>query len=487
MTTPLSPMAEELLALRLSGKANRSLPPRSSRRPALSFAQERLWFISKLMPTVTAYNVPVAYRLRGALDVEALARSLARIVARHEALRTRYAEDVDGPFQAIDPPGAFRLTHDDVSSCDDPPEYARRAVAADADTPFDPARDPLFRARLIRLAPGDHVLAMVVHHSVFDRQSLDILTAELSACYSAFTAGLEPALAPLPAQYATFSEWQRERLTDTVMNGHLDFWRERLDGAPFAVELPTDFERSPTPSFRAGVIDEVVPPAVARGLRELAARMDATLFMVTIAAYQAVLARYTSNDDVVVGCPVNGRARREFEGLIGFFASSMPVRARLAGDPPFHRLVAEVKAAMLASYAHHELPFARLVDGLDVPRDLSRNPLFQLWFDLITVRSTKDTGVLDLHGPTVEPFETDRAYTRFDTELYLTESPTGSLSGRLYYATDLFERGTMTRFFGHYLNFLREVAHDPNRRLSQIPILGSAEQQQIIGRWGTAS
>lgn len=487
VTSPLSPEAKELLELRLSGKMTRARLLRRSQRPPLSFAQERLWFVSRLMTEVTAYNVPLTYRLLGPLDVEALHRSLATVVARHKALRTRYEETASGPFQVIDEPGTFHWDLTDVSSADDPPTAARDVVAACADTVFDMAGGPLFLARLVRLGRHDHVLALVVHHSVFDRQSLDILAGELSRCYAAFTSGGEPELAPLPAQYADFGEWQRQRLTDGVLEGHLDYWRDHLAGAPSALELPADAERPPVPSFRAGVVDRDVPTAVSSGLRALAARLDATLFMVTLAAYQVVLARYTSTDDIVVGCPVNGRSRSEFDGVIGFFANSMPVRTRMAGDPPFTELVARVRETLLQSYAHHELPFERIVDGLDVPRDLSRNPVFQLWFDLVTVRSTADSGVPVLDGVAVERFETGRSSTRFDTELYLTESPTGALSGRLYYASDLFRYETVARFYDHYLNFLREVAHEPDRRLSQLPILSPAERDQIIGHWGRAS
>ncbi|MBM7775493.1 pipecolate-incorporating enzyme [Actinokineospora baliensis] len=488
MANPLSSDAAELLKLRLSGKAaNTESPVQRGTRPRLSFAQERLWFIGRLMPEVTAYNVPVAYRLRGDLDTTALERSLEWVVARHEALRTRYTEDESGPYQVIDPPGSFHVGILDVSELDDPPAHAREVVAQDANTPFDLARGPVFRARLLSLSADDHVLAIVVHHTVFDRQSLDILTNELAACYSAFTSGEEPDLPALPTQFPDFGEWQRRRLAGTVVEGHLDYWRERLDGAPFAVELPSDFDRPPLPSFRAGTIDVRVPPEVARGLRELAGEQDATLFMVALASYQVVVARHAATEDVVVGCPVNGRSRPEFEGLIGFFANSVPIRSRIGTDPLFRALVDDVKAAMLQAYAHHDLPFARLVDGLAIPRDVGRNPVFQLWFDLITVRSTKDDGIIGLDGVAAELFETDRAFTRFDAEIYLTESPGGEVTGRLYYATDLFEHATMARFIEHYVTFLGEVARDPDRTLSRIPTLGVAEREQLTGGWGAAS
>ncbi|QIB42195.1 condensation domain-containing protein [Streptomyces aureoverticillatus] len=482
-----SPDREELLRRRLAGRAGRAGSPAKVQRaahPELSFGQRRIWFIDRLQPGSAAYTIPLAHRLRGEVDRAALDAALADVVRRHEALRTRYPADKGEPYQLVeDTPPTLRF--EDLSALPDPEARAQEILAAAAEGTFDLAGGPLLRAELLRLAPAEHVLAVTVHHIAFDGWSLGVFTRELAECYAARRAGHSPDLPELSLQYADFAAWQRAHLTADRLSGHLDHWRAELDGAPTVLELPGDHSRPEVPSHAAGEVPFVVPADTADRLRELAREQSASLFVVMLAAYQAVLARHAATSDLLVGVPVAGRDRRELEQLIGFFAHTLPLRARLDDDPAFTDLVARVRESALEGMTHQELPFEQLVEHLTPARELGRNPLVQVLFNLLTRETGTEPGALRLDGLDVTEFAGETVTTRFDLECHVHDH--GSrLSGRIVYATELFDRTTMVWFAEHLLHFVTAVAADPSVPISDVSLV-TDDELELIARWNAAS
>jgi hypothetical protein len=483
---------EELVRRRLLGAAAPSRIGRDARqaRPELSFAQERIWFIDQLYPETTPYVIPVVHRLHGHLDARCLERAFAAVVERHEVLRTRFAVHGGKPYQVIDPP-RFKLPVHDLAA--DPrvmsgeaeaAALARARVEAEAAKPFDFAGGPLFRAHLFRLGPADHVLFLCVHHSVFDGWSLGILRREVSACYGALRRGNTPDLPDLPVQYADYAAWQRRELTCGRLANDLSYWRMRLAGAPLVLELPTDRPRPPQPSYRAGRVTLQLSTQLARSLRELAHQQKASLFMLALSAYQAVLGRHAGTTDLIVGSSVSGRSRTEFEPMIGFFVNSLALRCSLADDPPFASLLRQTREQTLDDFAHQDLPLEYLVREIASTRDLSRNPVTQVWFN---VQNLKDEiSELHLDGVDVSGFKAADITTRFDLELHLTDGGGDSLVVGLIYATDLFEHRSMELLAGHYVRFLEEIARDPAQRVSRVPIM-TPEELGFLAHWNNKS
>jgi hypothetical protein len=487
---PTLSRAHEIIARRRlsavrSGNMQRPTAPTRGGQPALSSGQRRLWFLDRLGGGGTAYNVPFAFRVTGPLDTRAIARALGHIVDRHEVLRTWYPTGAEGmPYQEIGEPGRSTLQSRDASGESDPAAAARDAVARAANTPFDLVRGPVLRALLIRLGPDDHVLAVVVHHIAFDRESLQIFVSELGRAYDAFRSGRVPDLPALGWQYADFAAWQQTACTPEVLRGQFTYWSQRLADAPPALEIPADHSRPALPSHRAGQVSVAVPPATAAALRVLSRKHGLTVFALTMAAYHAVLSRYTGSPDVVVGCGINSRHRMLSPGLIGFFANSAAIRADTGGDAAFIEFARRVNDAVLDAWDNQDLPFEHLVERLCPHRDLSRYPIIQTWFDCVSARSAADDEVPDLVGAHVTAFPFDPVHCRFDLETHLVQDADGELSGRVIYAADLFERDTMARFAGHYVNFLQIAAAQPGQRLSRIDMLGDAERHRIIEQWG---
>ncbi|HWS54702.1 MAG TPA: amino acid adenylation domain-containing protein, partial [Pyrinomonadaceae bacterium] len=381
----IAELAEAIGRATLAGQSPDALPlapfPRDRRLP-LSYAQQRLWFIEQLEPGNTIYNVPAAVRLEGELDAGALERALTEVVRRHESLRTTFPS-VDGrPAQVISPPAPVELDAVDLSRLPvgEREEEARRLAAEESQRPFDLAAGPLFRASLLRLAGDEHVLLVTAHHIVSDGWSIGILVNELSALYAAFVRNEEPQLAELPIQYADYAAWQRQWLSGRLLDEQLRYWRERLSGAPPVLELPTDRPRPPVQTFRGSTHRFALSAETSRAAARLAEREGATPFMLLLAAFDALLYRYTGQSDVVVGTAVAGRTRAETERLIGFFVNTLALRTEVRGDEPFRGLLAKVREACLGAYAHQEAPFERVVEGARPERSLGHAPLFQVMF-----------------------------------------------------------------------------------------------------------
>ncbi|MEV6632771.1 condensation domain-containing protein [Actinoplanes sp. NPDC051470] len=486
----LTQEARELLRRRLEGAvtAAPTVAEAAPRRPPLSLAQRRLWFIDRLTQGSLAYNVAASYRLSGPLDPDALDSAVRFVARRHDVLRTHFEADGDAePYQVVSEAPPRGLERHDLSAGDDPSEGARALARAAADTQFDLDRGPLFRTWLAKLGPADHVLGLVVHHTLFDRESLEVWAGEVSAAYAAYVQHLEPGLAPLPAQYADYAVWQHRSMAGPRLDAEARHWRERLRGVPSILELPADHDRPATPTYRAGAVPVAVPGAVAADLRELTEAGQASLFMTGLAAFQGLLSRYTASADVIVGCPFNGRTQVRFEGLIGFFANSLPIHADLGDDPSFAELLRRTRETMLEAHEHQDVPFDRIVQEVAPPRDLGRNPLFQVWFDLSGGSTDAASGLLGLGQVEASFFNEGRVRTRFDLELHLNEESGGGLGGRLLYARDLLEDETARTFVDHYQAFLAAVAVNPHQRISEVPIFSADQLRTILVDWGTAA
>jgi amino acid adenylation domain-containing protein/non-ribosomal peptide synthase protein (TIGR01720 family) len=460
-------------------------PPRRLPRDgplALSFAQERLWFIDRLAPGSATYNIPaLAFRLRGALNGMVLRRALDELARRHEALRTAFPE-VDGrPVQVIAPPGPFPLPLVDLSAL--PP--AARGVEASAlaraelARPFDLARGPLTRAFLARLAGDEHTFLLTQHHIVSDGWSVGILQQELAALYTAFAAGQPSPLPELPLQPADAAQWQRDHLQGDALARLLGWWKEHLGGSFSLLELPTDHPRPAMQSFRGGHIRFALGRKAGAALRELAVRERITPFMTLLAAFQALLCRVTGQTGFLVGFPVAGRAHQELEGLVGFFVNTLVVRTRAGDDPAFSDLLRRVRGDVLDAMHHQDLPFERLVEELQPERALSHTPLVQALF---TFRQAS-AGELRLPGLTLVPEGTGGTETaKFDL-LFTADEGSAGVSASFEYDRDLFEPPTIHRLALGFQRILEAALERPRTRLSGLPLLGGAERHQLLVEW----
>jgi amino acid adenylation domain-containing protein len=446
----------------------------------LSFAQERLWFLDRLEGGSASYNIPTALRLRGALDVDALERSLGEIVRRHESLRTVFREVDGGAVQVIAAFAGFALPIDDLSTLDPAAREVevRRRTTENAARPFDLAAGPLFRAALLRVADEEHVLLMCIHHIVSDGWSSGVLLRELSALYAAYHQGGDSPLAEPPVQYADFAVWQREQLRGEVLDRQIGYWKDRLAGAPALLELPTDRPRPPVQSHRGAREMFDLPRSLLDRLQALGRSEGATLYMVMLGAFQLLLSKYSGSEDVVVGSPIAGRTRKEVEELIGFFANTLVLRTDLSADPTFRELLGRVREGTLGAYEHQEVPFERLVAELQPERSLSHAPLFQVMFILQNV----DLSGSGLAGLRMEGVLAESDTTRFD--LALTAVPhDGGVRGALEYSTALFDRSTIQRMLGHLERLLEQVAARPEARLSELDLLSVEERGLVVEEW----
>ncbi|MFQ5794231.1 MAG: amino acid adenylation domain-containing protein, partial [Candidatus Bipolaricaulia bacterium] len=470
----------------------------------LSFGQERLWFLDQLDPSHPVYNESGAIRLQGSVNLAALEQSLNEIVRRHEVLRTTFAT-VDGqPVQVIAPALTLSLPVVDLRELPEAEQEAevRRRVTEEAQRPFDLARGPLMRVTLLRLGKRDHVLLLTIHHIVCDGWSIGILVRELAMLYKAFSTGNPSPLPELPIQYADFAHWQREWLQGEVLESQLSYWKQQLGDDPPVLQLPTDRPRPPVQTFRGATQFFELPKALYESLKALSRREDVTLFMTLLAVFQALLSRYSGQEDIIVGTPIAGRTRAELEALIGFFVNTLVLRSDLSGDPSFRELLGRVRNVTLNAYAHQDLPFEKLVEELQPERSLSHTPLFQVMFQLYNAQMSTlevDTGttVLELNpfqlynvqmpaleAPevTLSSLEADTGTTVSDLNLLMVEEAQG-LRGWIEYSTDLFDGATIERMLGHFQTLLEGVVADPDRRLSDFPLLTETEQHQLLLEW----
>jgi len=442
----------------------------------LSFVQQRLWFLDQFVPDSPAYTIPFVVRLDGQLNLAALIAGLNAIIERHEALRTTFAALDGQPVQLIAPALTLAVPLTDLTEL---PAAARedafqRIVAVEVRRPFDLARGPLIRARLLRLGRHDHAFLLSMHHIISDSWSVGIFIRELAALYPLAAGKRTPTLPALPIQYADYAIWQRSWLQGDVLDAQLAYWRAQLADSAAVLELPTDHPRPPIQTFRGAMQRFTLPDTLTSDLQALSQREGATLFMTLLAAFQTLLYRYTGQDDILIGSPIAGRTRKQTEGLIGFFAKTLVLRGDLAGDPAFRELLARVRERNLGAYAHQDLPFEHMVEILQPERDMSRNPLFQVMF----VLQNTPMPLLELPGLTLKLMPSSTGTAKFDLWLSITEAD-DQLFGSLEYNTDLFEPATIERLIGHFATLLAGIVAQPARRLTQLPLLTAAEQDQL--------
>jgi amino acid adenylation domain-containing protein len=481
----LSPEKREILLQRLNQQARASsavkaIPRRSAAAQPLplSFAQESLWLIQQLAPENTAYNLIHALRLVGDLNLAALEQSLQEIINRHETLRTTFRVVEGQPRQIIAPTLQAPLSVVDVASFPEPERatQARALMDAEIARPFDLAQGPLLRVTLLRLSEQESILLLLLHHTISDEWSQNIFAQELTTLYKAFTANESSPLPELPIQYADYALWQRERLqAEDHLSSLLDYWKKQLSGATAVLELPTDHPRPTVQTFRGAQVSFRVSSAVTERLRLLGKEEQTSLFMTLLASFQALLARYTSRDDILVGSPIANRNRPETAGMIGYLVNMLVLRADCSGAPSFRQLLRQVRATALDAYAHQELPFEKLVEAVQPERSLSYNPIFQVLFQVENETPTSfETG-----GLTWQTQETTNYTSQFDLQLSIHEKA-DHLSGYFKYSADLFEPATIERMCSHWQTLLEEAVAAPDQPFTTLPLLTAPERQQLL-------
>jgi amino acid adenylation domain-containing protein len=446
----------------------------------LSFAQQRLWFIHQLTPTENLYSVSKALHVEGKFRLDVLRLSFERILARHEVLRTYFPEHDGQPVQRIKKEIDLDLKVRDLSSLQ--PELAalegRSLAKADCLEPFDLANGPLLRVRVARIAEEQYVLFVNMHHIISDGWSTAILIQELTSSYSAYSAGEQPAFPDPEWQYADFAVWQRKWLDREVLEQQTVYWRRQLEGIE-PLNLPLDHARPVAMSYRSALIPYQFPEQLSQKLRNVSRREGSTLFMIVLAAFQVLLARYSGQTDIATGTPIANRNRLEFENLIGFFVNTLVVRSRLGDNPSFRELLSQVRNTMLEAYQHQDLPFEKLVEELQPERDLSRSPLFQVMLTMQNI-SRQD---LQLGEVRLTDFAIDKVdVTNYELSLDVSEHG-GVIEGVLEYATDLFSRERAAAILRHWQVLLEEFGSSPNLQIGDAFMLTGEERQQILQEW----
>ncbi|MBP2471127.1 amino acid adenylation domain-containing protein [Sinorhizobium meliloti] len=442
----------------------------------LSYSQQRLWFLAQLDEDSTNYNIPLGWRLQGRLDRVAWRRSLDRLFARHEALRCTFVAGEDDPqVQILSGDRGLPVVEHDLRDRPDAQAALLDLCQEEARTPFDLAREPLIRGRLIRLADEEHVFLLTQHHIVSDGWSMGVLVRELSSLYRAFEAGEDDPLPPLAIQYPDYAAWQRQWLSGERLQRQAQYWRDTLSGAPARLALPTDRPRPAQQSFAGASVPVIIDEALTRGLKRLSRQHGTTLFMTVLAAWAAVLSRLSGQDDIVIGVPTANRRRREIEDLIGFFVNTLAVRIDLSGEPSVSDLLERARRAALTAQDHQDLPFEQVVEIVQPPRALGHTPLFQVGL----AWQNNTGGSLDLPGLQVEAAGEGLDQVKFDLELNLGEQGE-AIAGTLGYATALFDRATIERQCGYLLALLRAMLADAEQPVSELDILPPDERSYLL-------
>ncbi len=444
---------------------------------ALSYAQQRLWFLQELEPDSAAYNIPRAFRIHGALDIKALEQTLSEIVRRHEILRTTFRVVNGQPVQVVGEAQplflpVFELAH---MSSEERETEARRMAAEEGRKPFNLSDGPLMRTTLLRLDEQEFVALFTMHHIVFDAWSIGVLIEEIRALYNAFVQGQASPLKDLELQYVDFANWQRETLTGETLDTHLGYWREQL-GDISNLELPTDKPRPPIQTYNGATHAVLLPVDLSSKLKALSRREGVTLYMTLLAAFKTLLHRYTGQDDISIGTPIANRNRSEIENLIGFFINTLVLRTDLSGDPTFRNLLGRVRETALSAYTHQDMPFEYLVEQLQPDRDMSRPPLFQVMFALLQNAPLES---LQLEGLTLSPMTLNCGTAKFDLLLFMEDTNEG-LRAALEYNSDLFESETIDRVLANFEALLEDIAVSSEQRLSELSVMTTNERRQVV-------
>jgi amino acid adenylation domain-containing protein/thioester reductase-like protein len=446
----------------------------------LSYAQQRLWFLDQFESNSSFYNIPFGLRLVGTVNIAALQQSLIEIIHRHEVLRTHFIP-VDGqPTQIIQKEPNWTLTVVDLQHLllVEQQTAAKQLVQQQLKEPFDLANDALIRATLIVLSPTEQWLLVCMHHIVSDGWSMSVFVDELTTLYNAYSQGQPSPLSPLPIQYADFALWQRQWLVGEVLQSQLSYWEQQLVSAPTFLPLPTDRPRPALKTFNGAYLEFDLSVELTQQLEKLSQQQGCTLFMTLLAAYNTLLYRYTGQEDILVGTPIANRDRTEIEGLIGFFVNTLVMQTDLALNPTFNELLARIREMALSAYAHQDLPFEMLVEALQPEREMSHTPLFQVMF----VLQNTPVSEFELSGLSVSNLPVESSTAKFDLTLIMEKSASG-LVGWWEYNTDLFDSSTIERMTGHFVTLLEGIVSNPSEQISQLPMLTTSEQQQLLVEW----
>jgi len=446
--------------------------PRDEPLP-LSFAQQRLWFLDRLEGAGATYNLPVALRVDGRLDVDLLQRGLEEIVARHDSLRTTFVI-IDGtPRQVIDQGRPFRLAVVDLSGLEAEParHHAKLIANREAFTPFDLERGPLLRVTYLR---GDEqALLITMHHIIADGWSVNVFINEIATLY-----GGDATLPTPELQYGDFAHWQRQWLQGERLEAQIDYWRNQLSDAPELLELPTDRPRPEVQTYRGADMDFRVPASLVDRLSQIGRDRDSTLFMTLLSVFGVLLSRYSNQERVVIGSPIANRTRRETESMIGFFVNTLALHLELNERQPFTELLTEVRRTALDAYSHQDIPFERIVEELRPERSMSHSPIFQVMFSLENAQEA----ALSLPGLSLSMIDLDSVVAKFDLSVALTETDNG-LEGAIQLNTDLFDETTIQQLAEHFRGLLEGVATDPSKPIHDLALLTEQEAERQLETW----
>ena len=447
----------------------------------ISQSQSRIWYMHQLAPESAAYNMAAPIRFTGVLYKDALTRSLAEIVRRHESFRTTFGNTEGGPVQIISPTLTLDMPEVDLRTLSEDcrVKEAKRILSEAARRPFDLEKGPLIRVLLLRLADEDHVLLINMHHVISDQWSLGVIAGEVTVLYNGFCKSLSPSLSGgSDAQYADFVLWQDQWLTQERLDAQLQYWKTQLaDLEPLA--LATDHPRPSVQTFRGAYQSLDLSPGLLERLKKHAAQENATLYMVFLAAFKALLCRYSGQQDIAIGSPVANRNRLEWEGVVGTFINILVVRTVLSGNPSFREVLRRVREVVLDAFSNGEVPFEMLVRELQSGRDPSRSPLIQVLFNFQSVPK----GNIDLHGLSWMPFEIDQSSSQFD--LSVTVDPEISRKILIAYNTDLYDAKTINRMLQHYHRLLEAVAANPDQSVATVSILADGERRKLLQEWNS--
>lgn len=439
----------------------------------VSFAQRRLWFLDQFEPGNPAYNITSAVRLIGRLNASAVEQSVAEVIRRHEVVRMTFDAVGGEPVQQLGGEVLRHLPVIDLSrlSQGDGDLQAKALVELEARRPFNLTKGPLLRCGLARLAGSEHIVILCMHHIISDGWSIGVLITEMGSLCTDYLAGSPSQLAEPSVQYADFAHWQRRRLQGEALEAELGYWKQRLAGAPSVLQLPTDRQRPAIQTFRGANAGLSLSRSLSDKLRNLSRQENATLFMTLLAAFKTLLYHYTCEDDIIVGTNVANRGRPEVEGLIGFFVNMVVLRTDCSGNPEFLRLLDRVKHVALEAYLHQDLPFEKLVEELQLARDLSYPPLFQVVFSL----QNAPMSVLRLPGLALSMLEIKNQTAKYDLVLNMWEDEHG-LKGALEYNTDLFDHSTAAHLLRNFERLLSVLTAQPNARLNELDVFSGEEK-----------
>ncbi|KAA3660050.1 MAG: hypothetical protein DWQ04_20515 [Chloroflexi bacterium] len=447
----------------------------------VSFAQQRLWFLDQFEPNSPFYNIPVAVRLHGRLDLTILQTVLDEIVDRHEILRTTFGTENGDPVQLIALTGSIPLTQIDLRDLPaaDRQHEAMRLANEEAKRPFNLNTGPLLRAHLYQLAPDDFVAIFNMHHIISDGWSIGVFIREISVLYDAFAAKRPSPLPELPIQYADFADWQRKWLQGDVLQAQLDYWVDKLGPDLPVLEMPTDRPRPAVQSSRGASLSLQLSAILTHQLKNLSRESGTTLFMTLLAAFHTLLYRTTNQETINIGSPIANRNQGEIEGLIGFFVNTLVLRADLHDNLTFRDLLAQIKETTLGAYAHQDVPFESLVEALQPERDMSHSPLFQVMFILQNMPNQAQAAS-DL---TLEMVDVETGTSTFDITLSMAETGDGGMNAAVEFNTDLFDHATIERLLIHFEVLLNGIITNPNETIARLPLLTPTEKQQLLVSW----